>query len=213
MAIITRGILGGFKGKVANVVGSSWKGRAVMKSLPLSVANPRTVGQVNQRNKFSFVTAIASQLLISWVRPLWNPFAGYVSGYNKFRSVNTPLMIGTPIIDLGAIKYSVGGITSMAQNDCELAINIGDTEAIAVWNEDIYGTQLATDKIYVAVLDASTGEVLAVSAGVSSRADLQAVLTLPSPVVGGQVLRAVFSAKRANGTDVADSISITHNLV
>ncbi len=40
MGIIKRGILGGFSNKVANVVGSSWKGINTMRALPLSVANP-----------------------------------------------------------------------------------------------------------------------------------------------------------------------------
>ena len=48
MGILKQGILGGFSGKVANVVGTSWKGIAVIKAMPLSVANPKTAGQVAQ---------------------------------------------------------------------------------------------------------------------------------------------------------------------
>ena len=46
MAKVRQGILGGFRGRVGNIVGTGWKGIAVMKSLPLTVANPRTAGQV-----------------------------------------------------------------------------------------------------------------------------------------------------------------------
>ena len=53
MGRINQGILGGFSGKVGNVVGGNWKGINYMRVKPASVANPKTVGQVNQRTKFS----------------------------------------------------------------------------------------------------------------------------------------------------------------
>lgn len=40
MARYNQGILGSFIGKVGNVVGSTWRGRAYMKALPAKVANP-----------------------------------------------------------------------------------------------------------------------------------------------------------------------------
>lgn len=62
MGKIKRGILGGFSGKVGPIVGSSWKGKAYMKSAPLHVRNPRTLEQQCQRKKFAmvmkFLTAI-----------------------------------------------------------------------------------------------------------------------------------------------------------
>ena len=88
MGIIKRGILGGFSNKVANVVGSSWKGRAVIKSLPLSVANPRTTPQVNQRNKFGSASYLYSTILGTWVKPLWDRFSGNISGYNAIVKQN-----------------------------------------------------------------------------------------------------------------------------
>ena len=55
MGKISQGILGGLSGKVGNVIGGSWKGIDYIRIKPSSVANPRTVGQVNQRTKFSSV--------------------------------------------------------------------------------------------------------------------------------------------------------------
>ena len=51
MGKIAQGILGGLSGKVGNVIGGSWKGIDYIRIKPSSVANPRTVGQVNQSNK------------------------------------------------------------------------------------------------------------------------------------------------------------------
>lgn len=53
MGKIGQGILGGLSGKVGNVIGGSWKGIDYIRIKPTSVANPRTEGQVNQRNKFT----------------------------------------------------------------------------------------------------------------------------------------------------------------
>lgn len=53
MGKIAQGILGGLSGKVGNIIGGSWKGIDYIRIKPSSVANPRTEGQVNQRNKFS----------------------------------------------------------------------------------------------------------------------------------------------------------------
>lgn len=53
MGKINQGILGGLSGKVGNVIGGNWKGIDYLRIKPSSVANPRTEGQVNQRNKFT----------------------------------------------------------------------------------------------------------------------------------------------------------------
>jgi len=88
MGVIKRGILGGFSNKIANVVGSSWKGIATMRSLPLSVANPRTTLQVSNRNSFTYFSKIGSALLGSVIQPLLNRDAKYMSGFNKFIKLN-----------------------------------------------------------------------------------------------------------------------------
>lgn len=88
MGVIKRGILGGFSNKIANVVGSSWKGIATMRSLPLSVANPRTTLQVSNRNSFTYFSKIGSALLGTVIQPLLNRDAKYMSGFNRFIKLN-----------------------------------------------------------------------------------------------------------------------------
>jgi hypothetical protein len=62
MGKIKQGILGGFKGKVGTVIGASWNGISYMKGRPLSVRNPRTEAQVQQRNFFKELQGLVSQL-------------------------------------------------------------------------------------------------------------------------------------------------------
>ena len=62
MGKIKQGILGGFRGTVGTVVGSSWNGVAYMKGKPQSVRNPRTEDQVQQRNFFKDLQQLVAQL-------------------------------------------------------------------------------------------------------------------------------------------------------
>lgn len=52
MARLKQGILSGFSGRVGKVVGSSWKGKDIMRALPTSVTDPNSKGQKSQRTKF-----------------------------------------------------------------------------------------------------------------------------------------------------------------
>ena len=88
MATIKQGILGAFSGKVAGVVGSSWKGIPVMKSLPPSVANPKTAKQIEQRSRMSACTAFSQSVLADVIKPLNDRFASRMSGFNAFTSRN-----------------------------------------------------------------------------------------------------------------------------
>ncbi|MBO7082471.1 MAG: hypothetical protein J6W30_01355 [Bacteroidales bacterium] len=62
MGKIKQGILGGFRGTVGTVIGSSWNGIAYMKGKPQSVRNPRTDAQVQQRNFFKEVQELVGQI-------------------------------------------------------------------------------------------------------------------------------------------------------
>jgi hypothetical protein len=61
MAKITKGILGGGRGKIANVVMGSWKGVDYIRAYA-TPSNPRTPAQVNRRNILTNASKIASEL-------------------------------------------------------------------------------------------------------------------------------------------------------
>ena len=88
MAIIKRGILGGFSNKIGNVVGTSWKGISVMRSLPQSVHNPKTEAQEEQRTNFAVASKLGSQLLDTVIKPFWDKRAIRMSGYNLWVQKN-----------------------------------------------------------------------------------------------------------------------------
>ncbi len=64
MAIIKKGILGGFSGKVGTVIGGSWKGIDYMRSLPKKSSKPATTLQNDQRLKFTAAMAFLKPISI-----------------------------------------------------------------------------------------------------------------------------------------------------
>ena len=62
MARMNQGILGSFTGKVGTVIGSSWKGKPYMKSLPGKRKGKPTQKQEEQQMKLAILSAFFSQL-------------------------------------------------------------------------------------------------------------------------------------------------------
>lgn len=88
MGKIKRGILGGFQGKVANVIGQGWKGIDVMRSMPISVANPRTPAQTSNRTKFGDLVEVSKALGSAYLRKTFDKQAIRKTTFNAFVSAN-----------------------------------------------------------------------------------------------------------------------------
>ena len=204
MAKIKQGILGGFSGKVANVVGTSWKGRAVMKSQPLSVANPRTESQVGQRNKFSKIAELASQILTQFVQPVENPISGNISGYNLFCKDNKTAFDAAGA--LVAANLCAGGGKIINLPSVQYHVDRDETYIDVEWlnDEDTSALRL-TDKVYGFAVDETDG-TLFVASGSTTRNDQTARLMAidsTSEVVGGHKYAIVLACVSADGRDVS----------
>lgn len=88
MARLDQGLLGGYSGKLGTTVGASWKGINVVRTYQPTVANPNTIGQFKQRTLFKDWAKLASFLLPSHIKPLWDRKATRMSGYNAFMQRN-----------------------------------------------------------------------------------------------------------------------------
>lgn len=203
MGKIKQGILGGFSGSVGGVVGSSWKGINVMKAKPVSVANPKTAGQIAQRTKMTNVTAFAIVLLANLIKPLWDRFQTGKSGYNAFVSQNISLFaaaLPNPYADLVISKGKMAEtvITSLTSQDGQAVVAVN-------WGDDIgEGYKLATDEAYAVVINETNGDY-AYAAADDTRTDASTNVTLPSAVSSGDTLHAYLSFRRADGTVVSNT--------
>ena len=205
MGVIRRGILGGFSNKVGNIVGSTWKGIAIVKSLPLSVANPRTAGQVLQRKKFKTLTTIASLLLSGIVKPLWDRFASNMSGYNSFISANMNAFDSSGSINTEKFVFSRGRMTAPSISSASLS---GNQLTVTIGNpaNDRFG--LPTDRIYVGGLGldygiGAFGIITSVTRSSSSTA--QVVVTVPAAVIQANLLDVYAGYVRSDGSEVSNS--------
>lgn len=113
MAKIKAGILSKVSGKVAGVVGGTWKGTNYLREL-VKPANPNTPLQQAQRGKMSFVVAVARQLVGDVLNPYLNKFCKTMSGYNWFCKENIKRLAGSPLKFSSAPVLSFGTLQSGA---------------------------------------------------------------------------------------------------
>lgn len=199
MGVIRRGILGGFSNRVGNVVGSSWKGIATMRVLPLSVSNPRTAAQINVRENFSGITKMASALLTSIVKPLNDRFAVRMSGYNLFIQRNSKAFQNDGTFVPENLTLSHGRLSAPVIDDVTVtAVNISADFSTALAG----AMDLATDQVYAVAVDDVTGEVLGVSSGIATRS-----AGTVSFAIKDAINAPIFymSFLRADGTEVSPS--------
>lgn len=205
MGTIKRGILGGFSNKVGGVVGSSWKGVAVVRSLPLTVANPRTAAQLAQRDKFKQLSMLGSQCLTTIIKPLWDRFAQQQSGFNNFIQANKDAFDSRGDLDAKKLKFSIGRL-----GDTPFTVSVNTTTGVATitWSSTPTGSfQQATDKMYVVILGESMEYLF--SAGAAAKRSLGSYSTPAIPgLIGGIVGQAYVAFAREDGSIVSNSVHV-----
>lgn len=156
MAIIKQGILGGFSNKVGSVVGAGWKGIATMRSLPQSVANPRTTAQVANRTTFAQLAQVGSAVLPTIIQPLWNRWAKKMSGYNEWLSVNKKLLdeLGSLGDFIPQMKFANGDLSANATAG---TISSAGVVSLSFDDDLVNAHDAATDEAYVVVAVVPSG--------------------------------------------------------
>ena len=147
MGIIKRGILGGVSNKIGNVVGSSWKGIATLRSLPLSVANPNTLAQKNNRGTFTLMSKLGSEVLATICQPLWNRDAKQMSGFNAYVMNNKKAFDADPLEWFINPVMSKGNLSATLQN---AALADGGTNLTFVYSTSLVNPQDSNDDIVYA---------------------------------------------------------------
>jgi hypothetical protein len=203
MAKLTQGILGGVKGKIGNVVGSSWKGIPIIKVKPLSVANPQTAAQQAQRGRMTHIVAFVIPVVASVIKPLWDRFAVKMSGVNAFIQRNIDLFDNaapSPPEDLvmSSGKMESTEILSVHASD-------GDYDITVNFPTDAgFGFKLATDLAYAMAYNRTKGECYG-GGGTKTRADGHITIENLKGNLTGEVIDVWLAFKRADGTIVSGS--------
>lgn len=179
MGKYNQGILGPFTGKVGAIVGSSWKGVNYIKSLPGPNAS-NTEAQQKQRTRFKSVVSLASSLLSSLIRPVWNLVSGKMTGYNLFVKTNMPAFdeSGT-LVNYSDFHASVGTLPLPGNLNIQDDTDVVSGIELAWKDESGTGIGEADDKLHLLVMTTDKVHILNTTA---VRSDQSAEITLPVAV-------------------------------
>lgn len=164
----------------------------------------KSPAQVAQRTKFGALGRLSRMLgalLVAGYRMI-----GGRTGYNVFSSVNSKIVTldsaGLPLIDYALMEISSGSVTPLVGLAVAQAAN-GQTVS---WTDNSNGAgALANDKVYLAIVRKSTGQVFK-ELGLALRS--AATITLADPALVGVAATdlAVFAfAKRAVGQEASNT--------
>lgn len=206
MGVLKQGILGGFSGKVANVVGSSWKGIAVIKALPLSVANPNTASQQLYRNRIKMSCLFALNILTNTIKPCWDRFAMRMSGINAFVKANRTFFSVAGLVTPASLVISTG---KMASTTITAVTTANGTKTVKIdWVDDSgSGYKLATDEVYAVIYEATTKEVVGyTNPAPATRRDAATVtVSFTANNTTGHHVHCYLAFRRADGTVVSET--------
>ena len=205
MGVISQGILGGVSGKVGNVVGASWKGIDYLRIKPSNVANPRTEGQVNQRNKFT-VTLEYLQPNLGFIQKGFKAYAVQKTAFNAAMSyvLNNAITGSAPnfTVDYSLALLSRGSLSSVLNGSTDLAT---PGQVTFDWDDNsAEGNANATDKAMVLVYNPSKKESVSILDGVDRTVGSQ-VITIPNTYAGDTV-ELFMAFVSADGKQVSNSV-------
>ncbi len=205
MGTIKKGILGGFSGKVGNVIGANWRGLDVMRSLPKKNSAEPTEAQVEQRLKFGLVMAFISPLKGILDKAFGNA-QGSKSKFNLATSyhIQQAIMGTMPnlTLDYSKVVMTKGELlgpkapTVALNNPAEVQFNWqdnSDTGLSAADDEAVFLVYNPVKKLYV------------LEEGTFKREDLSATLQVPL-IFSGDVVHCWMGYLSADEKDAATSV-------
>jgi len=201
MAVLHKYVMGTFTNKVGGVVGSSWKGIPVIRSMPASVANPQSAAQMTQRMRFSLMVYFASLILTGWIRPLWNRGAKRMSGFNAFVRANMNAFNLDGNIVLSEVVASRGRL----QRPMLVETTIGATDiTVAVRHPLVDKYATVNDEIYLIVFNYTTQQLIFAGAtGVVRGNSATSAVTIPDVATPNMAIFAAYRHPR--GIFISDS--------
>lgn len=204
MGRINQGILGGFSGKVGNVIGGNWKGIDYMRVKPASVANPQTEGQVDQRSKFSTVLQFL-QPMKDFIKVGYKNYAIRMTQFNSAMSyiLKNAVTGSYPnfTIDYANALISRGSLAGVL-NGAATSPTVGEVEF--TWKDNSNeGNADTTDKALILAYNEARNEAIFVINGAARPAGSE-TLIIPDNFSGDSV-ECFIAFISADGRSVSNS--------
>lgn len=180
MAVTQNTLIGSASGKIGGAVMSKWKGLNVLKSKPLTVANPKTDLQIMRRAALSVVTKLF-RAVPAVVNLGFKEQAVGMSEFNAFSSTNLKGSFAydeapDPDLDITLLKFAKGTITPTTVAFTSL---VAATKVLIItWpTTGFLAGQSATDKVMV-VAASNDGTVYVEQVTTTQRSAGTATITL-----------------------------------
>ena len=198
MAKIEQGLLGALSGRVGPVVCYVNKGRAIIRSAPSTIRNPRTAKQQRGRSTFGAAASLARGMRAALEVGL-RDVAQQISARNLFVSLNRDcisLVDGEAVVDYSRVRVAEGGLTGVVFGEVQQEEGCRLTVEFAPWAEQFDRTGRPSDYVYLYAYVPQWGEgVLSTPA---QRLEQRVELTLPAYYSGSELQLYGFVWNRKN---------------
>ena len=207
MGKISQGVLGGFSGKVGNIVGGTWKGIDYMRIKPANVSNPRTQGQLDQRSKFSTVLRFL-QPLTDFLKVGFKLYAIKMTQFNSAMSYNLNNAITGiyPNFTIDFTKALVSRGRLVGADGAAVASSSAGVIEFTWTDNSGSGNAQGNDKALLVVYNATKGYAVYDTAG-ATRATQSQNLVVPSDF-SGDTVQAFIGFISDDGKEIANSVHI-----
>lgn len=204
MAIISKGILGGFSGTVGTVIGGNWLGIDYMRSLPKPSSKDATQGQIEQRTKFALVVRFM-QALSGLVATTFKDSVGQQTGFNKAlaHAIKGAITGAYPVFN---IAYSEVMVSRGSLPNVQAPVAAAGAAGIVTWRwTDNSGMGKATpnDRAILVAYSEDMNMCVYTTVGALRSTGTD---TLNIPGFSGKTVQTWISFLSADGKDVASSI-------
>lgn len=199
MAEVQNPITGRSKNKFANAIFSTWKGKNILRSKPLSVGNPRTTAQVKQRLRIGFLAKKSSELG-SLLRDSFKEVANGMTEFNAFvkrNYQNTDASGSTPsFVSAEDVIVSAGSLAGLA----DPSVTIMSSQSIKLeWSSQSASANcLGTDTVVLVGFDTVTKR-MSVSANNTARSDYDFNFSFPNGLNSGSTVFYAVVLRQSEG--------------
>ena len=205
MGTIEGGVLGGFNGKVGAVIGSHWKGKAVMRGKSTAKRAKSSTFQLIQQAKFTLMVNFL-QAIVDFLNISYKKAAIQMSGFNKAISANIQFAISGTYpdftVDYPKVQLSKGSLPIVV---APTAVSTVAGKLTFSWpdNSDIAQGALSSDIVYVAAYNEDQKHWILKTAAAARNAG---TLILDVTGYSGKPLQTYIGLRSADGKKTSASV-------
>ena len=204
MGTIKQGVLGPFSGKVGTVIGSVWKGIAVMRGIAPSVTDAKSEAQLAHRAKFKLIVSFLHSMT-AFLRVSFKSQAVKMSEFNAAfsRNIRQAVTGAYPAftVDYTRALVSCGSLPGVV-NGAAASVLAGKVDFTWDDNSSDAGA-MADDKVLLLVYNPLRNQSVSLSGG-KTRAEGADSLIVPD-LFTGETVECYLAFVKANGGETSNS--------